>query len=273
MTQEISIPTWKWEVINMDFITGLPRTHRQHDFIWVIVDRVTKSAHFFVVKTIDSAEDYAKLYINETVMFHQSRQKSYADVGRRDLEFEINDWVFLKVSPMKEVMIFGKKGKLRPGYDSLTYEEVSVEILDRQVCRLRNKEVSLVKVLWRIRFVEGATWEAEAIEMAKSVTLEILGREKLEWEGVYKPKASKVISFIRDKKLVGQGCLAYFPHIQDVDVESPSIKSILVVSEFNVVFPTDLLVCLRIGIWISTLTWNMTLAPSSSILISWLRQN
>ena len=46
--------------------------------------------------------------------------------------------------------------------DSLSYEDVPVETLDRQVRRLRNKEVSSVKVLWRSQFVEGATWEAEA---------------------------------------------------------------------------------------------------------------
>ncbi|WMV29556.1 hypothetical protein MTR67_022941 [Solanum verrucosum] len=69
MNQEINIPTWKWEVINMDFITGLPRTRRQHDSIWVIVDKVTKSAHFLAIST-DSAKDYAKLYINEIVRLH-----------------------------------------------------------------------------------------------------------------------------------------------------------------------------------------------------------
>ncbi|WMV26333.1 hypothetical protein MTR67_019718 [Solanum verrucosum] len=46
--------------------------------------------------------------------------------------------------------------------DSLSYEDVPVEILDRQVRRLRNKEVASVKVLWRSQSVEGATWEAEA---------------------------------------------------------------------------------------------------------------
>ena len=46
--------------------------------------------------------------------------------------------------------------------ENLSYEEVSVEILDRQVKRLRNKEVASVKVLWRNHLVEGATWEAEA---------------------------------------------------------------------------------------------------------------
>ena len=70
MTQEIHIPTWKWDFINMDFIKGLPRTRRQHDSIWVIVDRMTKSSRFLAVKTTDSAEDYAKLYINEIVRLH-----------------------------------------------------------------------------------------------------------------------------------------------------------------------------------------------------------
>ena len=46
--------------------------------------------------------------------------------------------------------------------DSLSYADVPVETLDRQVRRLRNKEVSSVKVLWRSQFVEGATWEAKA---------------------------------------------------------------------------------------------------------------
>ncbi|WMV32635.1 hypothetical protein MTR67_026020, partial [Solanum verrucosum] len=45
--------------------------------------------------------------------------------------------------------------------ESLSYEEVPVEILDRQVKRLRNKEIASVKVLWRNHLVEGATWEAE----------------------------------------------------------------------------------------------------------------
>ena len=61
--QDIPIPTWKWEEVNMDFVVGLPRTRRQHDSIWVIVDRMTKSAHFIPVKVSLLAEDYANLYI------------------------------------------------------------------------------------------------------------------------------------------------------------------------------------------------------------------
>ena len=70
MTQEIHIPTWKWDVINMDFITGLPRTRIQHDSIWVIVEMMTMSSRFLAVKTTDSAEDYAKLFINEIVRLY-----------------------------------------------------------------------------------------------------------------------------------------------------------------------------------------------------------
>jgi len=54
--------------------------------------------------------------IQQRLATAQSRHKSYADVRRRGLEFSIGDWVFLKVSPMKGVMRFGKKGKLSPRY-------------------------------------------------------------------------------------------------------------------------------------------------------------
>ena len=54
--------------------------------------------------------------IRDRLKTAQSRQKSYADVRRRELEFQVDDWVFLKVSPMKGVMRFGKKGKLSPRY-------------------------------------------------------------------------------------------------------------------------------------------------------------
>ncbi|WMV57669.1 hypothetical protein MTR67_051054 [Solanum verrucosum] len=90
----------------------------------------------------------------------------------------------------------------------------------------------------------GMTWLSPYYDVlncnTKSVTLEILGRENLEWEGVYKPKQAKIISFIRARKLVGQGCLAYLAHIRDMEVESPFIKSIHVVLEFREVFHNDL---------------------------------
>ncbi|GJU92785.1 putative reverse transcriptase domain-containing protein [Tanacetum coccineum] len=59
------IPMWKWERITMDFITKLPKTSNGHDTIWVIVDRLTKSAHFIPTRETDSMETLTRLYIKE----------------------------------------------------------------------------------------------------------------------------------------------------------------------------------------------------------------
>ncbi|GKA44901.1 putative reverse transcriptase domain-containing protein, partial [Tanacetum coccineum] len=66
LLQHPNIPEWKWENIIMDFITKLPRTSSGHDSIWVIVDRLTKSAHFLAVREDFKKEKLARLYINET---------------------------------------------------------------------------------------------------------------------------------------------------------------------------------------------------------------
>ena len=71
LTQIIEVPTWKWESINMDFVVGLPRTRRQHDSIWVVVDRLTKSAHFIPVKSTYRVEDYVRLYIDEIMRWYR----------------------------------------------------------------------------------------------------------------------------------------------------------------------------------------------------------
>lgn len=54
----------------MDFVTGLPLSRHHHDYIWVVVDRLTKSAHFLPVHTSYTAEDYTILYIRELVRLH-----------------------------------------------------------------------------------------------------------------------------------------------------------------------------------------------------------
>ena len=63
MLQPLPIPAWKWEEIHMDFIVGLPRTTKGSDSIWVVIDRLTKSAHFIPVRTKYPIRKYAELYI------------------------------------------------------------------------------------------------------------------------------------------------------------------------------------------------------------------
>ena len=64
------IPEWKWERIAVDFMVGLPKRMGKYDSIWVIVDRLTKSAHFTPVKVTYNAEKLAKIYISEIVRLH-----------------------------------------------------------------------------------------------------------------------------------------------------------------------------------------------------------
>ncbi|GJZ37927.1 reverse transcriptase domain-containing protein [Tanacetum coccineum] len=64
------IPMWKWERIMMYFIIKLPETSNGHDIIWVIVDRLTKSAHFILTRETDNMETLTRLYIKEIVSQH-----------------------------------------------------------------------------------------------------------------------------------------------------------------------------------------------------------
>nr|GFA51235.1 retrotransposon protein, putative, Ty3-gypsy subclass [Tanacetum cinerariifolium] len=156
-----TIPEWKWDNITMDFITKLPKSPQGFDTIWVIVDRLTKSAHFLPIRENDpldkmasyhasiKAAPYEALYgrkcrspvcwaevgeaqltgpeliqettekivlIKQRIQAAQDRQKSYADLKRKPMEFEFGDRVMLKVSPWKGVVRFGKQGKLNPRY-------------------------------------------------------------------------------------------------------------------------------------------------------------
>ena len=67
LLQSVKIPEWKWERITMDFVTGLPLTSSKKDSVWVIVDRLTKSAQFIPVQTNYTVDKLARLYISEIV--------------------------------------------------------------------------------------------------------------------------------------------------------------------------------------------------------------
>ncbi|GJU04298.1 putative reverse transcriptase domain-containing protein [Tanacetum coccineum] len=344
------IPEWKWDNITMDFVTKLPKTSQGYDTIWVIVDRLTKSAIFTPMRETDPLDKLARMYLKEVVTRHgipvsiicdrdprfasnfwrslqnalgtnldmstayhpqtdrqsertiqtlkdmlracaidfgkgwvnhlplvefsynnsyhasikaapfealygrkcrspvcwtevgeaqilgpeliqettekiiqikqrmqaaRDRQKSYADLKRKPMEFQVGDKVMLKVSPWKGVVRFGKRGKLNPRYvgpfkviervgevayklelpeelsrvhntfhvsnlkkchadeplavpldglnldDKLHFVEEPVEIVDREVKRLKRSRIPLVKVRWNSKRGPEYTWERE----------------------------------------------------------------------------------------------------------------
>jgi hypothetical protein len=79
--QPLSIPEWKWENIYMDFIMGLPRTSRGYNSILVIVDRLTKLAHFIPVATTYRVGQYTELYISHVVRYHGIPKTIISDRG------------------------------------------------------------------------------------------------------------------------------------------------------------------------------------------------
>jgi hypothetical protein len=71
LLQPLPIPEWKWEVVTMDFITGLPQTSKLHDSIMVVVDKLTKDVHFIPLKNTHKAADVADIFIKEVARLHE----------------------------------------------------------------------------------------------------------------------------------------------------------------------------------------------------------
>ena len=93
--QPLSIPSWKWEDISMDFIIGLPNTSQKHDLIWVIIDRLTKTAHFLPVHTSYSAKKYAEVYLDQIIRLHSVPKTIISDCGA---QFVAHFWEQLQES-------------------------------------------------------------------------------------------------------------------------------------------------------------------------------
>jgi hypothetical protein len=77
----LEIPVWKWVDISMDFVVGLPRTPKGNDSVWVIVDRLTKVAHFVPVKTRYATEKLAELYVEHILRLHGAPRSIISDRG------------------------------------------------------------------------------------------------------------------------------------------------------------------------------------------------
>jgi hypothetical protein len=89
MLKPLLIPKWKWDEIAMDFILGLPRTPTREDSIWVVVDHLTKSAHFNPVKVKDPMDKLAKLYVQNIMRLHGVPSTIVSD---RDSQFTSSNW-------------------------------------------------------------------------------------------------------------------------------------------------------------------------------------
>nr|GEV60373.1 putative reverse transcriptase domain-containing protein [Tanacetum cinerariifolium] len=201
---------WKWEKITMDFITKLPKTTNGYDTIWVIIDRLTKSVHFLLMRENDPMEKLMKIYMKEVVtrygvpvsiisdrdgrfmplfwqalhkalgtrldmstayhpetnevgdaqltgpeIIHETtekiiqiksriqaardRKKSYADLKHKPMDFQVGDRVMLKLHFVEEL----------------------VEIMDREIKKLKRSRISIIKFRWNSKRIPEFTWERE----------------------------------------------------------------------------------------------------------------
>ncbi|XP_062119421.1 uncharacterized protein LOC133833192 [Humulus lupulus] len=181
------LPEWKWEEISMDFVTGLPKTTKQHDAIWVIVDSYQSIIGVAPYEMLYERKCRSQLHwdelveskllglddvqcTNEAIQKIRARmvtaqiiQKSYGDLRRRHIELEVGDHVFLRETP-RERNISEKVWQEREveSQEDLSFDECPVKILDWKDNVIRNRTIFLVKVMWKNNVVEEATWELES---------------------------------------------------------------------------------------------------------------
>ena len=93
LLHSLPIPQWKWERITIYFTVGLPRCWSGHDTIWVIVDRLTKSAHFLHIRNSDSLDKLAQLYVREIIRLHGTL---VSIVANKDPRFTSRFWPSLQ---------------------------------------------------------------------------------------------------------------------------------------------------------------------------------
>ncbi|XP_070041155.1 uncharacterized protein [Nicotiana tomentosiformis] len=163
--------------------------------------------------------------IQERLRTTQSRHKSHVDRKAHDIAYMVGDKVLLSVSPIKGVMWFEKKGFYAQEYygdpshfldfsmvqldEDLTYVVESVAILDRQVRKLRSKNIEPVKVHWRGQPVEEATWEVENEMWSKYLHL-------FETPGMILDSFEDERLFTRGRMSRSAGYFEYFSHVPPI---------------------------------------------------------
>jgi hypothetical protein len=89
LLQPLPVPEWKWEAISLDFIIGLPKTQKQNDSIMVVIDKLSKSAHFIPVKSTFKAINIAEIFMKEIFRLHGIPKMVISD---RDVKFTSTFW-------------------------------------------------------------------------------------------------------------------------------------------------------------------------------------
>nr|GEX79087.1 retrotransposon protein, putative, Ty3-gypsy subclass [Tanacetum cinerariifolium] len=130
LLQPLDIPVWKWDEISMDFVMGLPRTQKKNDAILVVVDRLTKSAHFFPIRKDFSIIRLADIFQHEIVRLHGTPATIVSD---RDPHFTI------KAAPYE--LLYGRKCKA-----PICWNEVGEHVIEGpKLIEVTNKNVTVAK--------------------------------------------------------------------------------------------------------------------------------
>ncbi|GJW33803.1 putative reverse transcriptase domain-containing protein [Tanacetum coccineum] len=150
---QLEIPQWKWENITMDFVTKLPKTTTGQDTIWVIVDRLTKSAYFLPIKEDESLTKLTKQYLKEVVSRYHTNIKA-------DLPFDALYRAQVSITRSAGLKLGTVLDEIQIN-DKLQFVKEPVEIRDREVKRLKQSRIPIVKVRWNSRRGPEFTWERE----------------------------------------------------------------------------------------------------------------
>nr|GEU80272.1 putative reverse transcriptase domain-containing protein [Tanacetum cinerariifolium] len=140
---------WKWKKITVDFITKLPKTTNGYDTIWVIVDCLTKYVHFLPMRENDLMETLMKLYIKEVVTRHEFGD---AQLTSPEIIHETTENI---------IQIKIRIQSARDRQKSYADLKQPVEIIDREINKLKRSHIPIIKVIWNSKRGPGITWERE----------------------------------------------------------------------------------------------------------------
>nr|GEX91805.1 putative reverse transcriptase domain-containing protein [Tanacetum cinerariifolium] len=158
-------PQWKWENITMDFVTKLPKTATSQDTIWVIIDRLTKSAHFLPMREDDTLEGLTRQYLKKSLNKALGTRLDMSTAYHPETDEQLSRvHKTFHVSKLKKCMADESLAipldKIQVD-DKLYFIEELVENMDCEVKCLKQSHIPIMKVRWNCRRAPELTWECE----------------------------------------------------------------------------------------------------------------